>query len=190
MTTRAVAGRRPAAPHRSTPCGTPVTSAAWVPVALERAELQFVARVVRDGGIGPWRQLAAARFRTAREAVTRSRLSRSETASLIVALADHEVRDGCWVRFEQDRHPGWVSLWRHLAAHALPPYRAEPLFLLAWSAWRSGDPILARTAVDAVRAEDPGHRAAAMLDRMLAAGLDAEDLRSLVDPEVSGQGAT
>ena len=158
----------------------------WVAAALERAELHFVTRVVRDGGIGPWREQVTARFGAARSAVAGSGLSRTDTAGLLVALVDRVVRDRCWLRVEQDRHPDWVGLWRHLAEHAEPPYRAEPLFLLAWSAWRTGDAALARGAVDAVRSADGTHRPAAMLDTMLAARLRPGDLPSLADRTSDG----
>jgi len=151
----------------------------WVAAALERAEVRFVTQVVRDGGIGPWREQMTERFSAACSAG--AGLSRADTAALVVALADRSVRDLCWLRVEEDRHPDWVALWWHLARHARPPYRAEPLFLLAWSAWRAGDVGLARDALDAARAADPGHHPAVLLDTMLAARLGPGELPSLAD---------
>lgn len=160
--------------------------------ALERAEREFVADVVADGGIEPWRRRIEGRFRTARDALTASPtggagppagaglgVSLVESAALLVALVDRPVRDGVWRQLDADPDRRWLALWRHLARHALPPYRTEPLFLLAWTAWRSGDPATARLAVDCAREQDPGHRASVLLGRMLSTGTDPHRLPSL-----------
>jgi hypothetical protein len=140
--------------------------------ALEQAETRFVARVAQDGGIGPWRRLTEARFARARTGIARTgRLSRGDTAALVVALADVVLRDRCWLQVESDRDPAWTGLWLYLAGRALPPYRAEPLFLLAWSAWRSGEDALARRAVGAALVEEPGHVAATMLATLMRIGV-------------------
>jgi Domain of unknown function (DUF4192) len=157
--------------------------------ALERAETLFVARVAKDGGIGPWRRLTEARFLAARLHHTRTgRLARADTAALVVALADGITRDRCWARMESDRDPAWIAFWLHLARRATPPYRAEPLFLLAWSAWRSRDFGLARRAVDAALVEDPDHTAARMLCVLLRTGTDPCGLPALSDQHVTGGG--
>jgi hypothetical protein len=148
--------------------------------ALEQAELRFVVRVVQDGGIGPWRALSGARFTTGLRSFTRQgRLSRGCTADLLVALADRPTRDRCWLHLESDPDPRWPAFWLHLSRRALPPFRAEPLFLLAWSAWRLRDGRLAAAAADAVIAEDRNHRAAVMLRAMLRGGLEPAQLPSL-----------
>lgn len=149
--------------------------------ALERAERDFVAEVVADGGIGPWRRRVEGRFRSARDALGRSGVSRAESAALVVALVDRAVRDRCWQQVDADPDRRWPALWRHLARRALPPYRTEPLFLLAWTAWRFGDTATARVALGCARAQDPGHRASAMLGRLLSAGADPRLLPSLAD---------
>lgn len=143
---------------------------------LQRAEQRFVAEVVRDGGIGPWRTRVGIRFAAARDAVRGGRLSRTETASLVVALSDRPTRDGCWERVERDGPDEWLPLWQHLVRHALPPYRTEALFLLAWSSWRRGSGTLAVTAVDAALAEDPAHRAGAMLATLLRADVPSSSV--------------
>lgn len=147
--------------------------------ALALAEINFVEHVVADGGIGPWRRRAEGRFLLAREAVLELRLGRIDTADLVVALLDLPLRDRCWLLMEDDPDSRWSALWSHLAGNALPPYRAEPLFLLAWSAWRCGDPALAGVAARAAVVENPSHRAGGMLLDMLAAGTDPAHLPSL-----------
>jgi Domain of unknown function (DUF4192) len=158
---------------------------------LEDAELRLVARVVTDGGIGRWRAVADLRLRTAHATfVTRGRLSRAVAASLVVALADEPIRDRCWRMVESQCDSSWPAFWLCLSRRALPPYRSEPLFLLAWSAWRLGDVRLARAAADEALAEDAGHRAAAMLLALLRMGVDPGRLPFLTDRSSMPAGAS
>jgi hypothetical protein len=157
--------------------------------ALDEAELQFVARVVADGGIGRWRALADHRFRIGLTTFARhGRLSRRVAAGLAVALTDQPIRDRCWRMVESRTDTHWPAFWLYLSRRALPPYRAEPLFLLAWSAWRSREFELARSAVDAALVEEPGHRAVAMLKALLRNGVDPGLLPSLSDRSAASRG--
>jgi hypothetical protein len=158
--------------------------------ALDEAELQFVARVVADGGIGRWRALADHRFRIGLTTFARhSRLSRRVAAGLAVALTDQPIRDRCWRMVESRTDTHWPAFWLYLSRRALPPYRAEPLFLLAWSAWRVGDVRLARTTADEVLRQDPEHRAVTMLVALLRLGIEPGRLPSLGVPSVTPAGA-
>jgi hypothetical protein len=155
--------------------------------ALEMAEVLFVARVVDDGGIDRWRVMTEARFLSARQTFARRRrLSRSDSAGLVVALVDPSMRDRCWMLVESRPDPAWTEFWLHLVHRALPPYRAEPLFLLAWSAWRQRERGLAAQAAAAVLTEDPRHTAATMLRTALRAGLDPSRLPSLAAGRSAG----
>jgi hypothetical protein len=159
--------------------------------ALQHAELRFVARVVADGGIGLWRAEAESRLEAARVSFSRDgRLARSAAADLVVALADQQTRDRCWRAVESQPDPAWPAFWLHLSHRALPPYRAEPKFLLAWSAWRLDDGRVARAAGGAALMEDPQHRAAAMLLAMLGAGVPPDRLPSLADRPVTTAGVS
>lgn len=141
---------------------------------LHRADQRFVAEVVRDGGIGPWRERLEARLLLAREALRAGRLSHAETASLVVALTDRSIRDRCWAWVEAGLGAGersdWLPLWRHLVRHAVPPYRAEALFLYAWTAWRHGIELPVRAAVAVLLVEEPTHAAGRMLADLLRDG--------------------
>lgn len=156
---------------------------------LHRADQRFVAEVVRDGGIGPWRERLDARLLLAREALLAGRLSHAGTASFVVALTDRPTRDRCWARVEAGIETGegsdWLPLWRHLVRHAVPPYRAEVLFLFAWTAWRQGTEASARAAVAALLAEEPAHVAGGMLAVLLHDRVGS----SAVPPLVATQGA-
>lgn len=147
-----------------------------------------MARVAEDGGIRPWRRLTEARFAHARRCLAGAgRLSRVDTAALIVALADVVMRDRCWLQLESDRDPAWTAFWLYLARRALPPYRTEPLFLLAWSAWRSGDAALARRAADEALVEEPGHVAATMLTALLRFDVASTALPALSERPALGE---
>lgn len=137
----------------------------------ERAEVLFVQEVVRDGGVALWRRRTDGRIRAARDAYALGRLAWTETATLVVALVDVPLRDVCARLVEDDPHPAWVDLWLHLARHAPTPFRTEPLFLLAWTAWHLGDVPLATAAVVEARRQDPAHRPAALLARLVALGI-------------------
>jgi hypothetical protein len=156
--------------------------------ALERAEMTFAARIAEDGGIVPWRRLIEVRFLAARETFARrDRLSRTDTAALVLALTDEPTRDRCWVQVEANRDPAWIGFWLYLARRSLPPYRAEPLFLLAWTAFRLRDAELARAAVDDTLIEEPRHTAASMLQQLVQSDTDPSLLPSLSDRYASRQ---
>jgi Domain of unknown function (DUF4192) len=153
--------------------------------------LQFVGRVVADGGIGRWRAAADERLRGAlRTFARRGRLSRRVAAALVVALADQPTRDRCWQAVESRSDADWPAFWQHLSRRALPPYRAEPLFLLAWGAWRLGDVRLARSAADEALKEDQGHRATAMLLALLWLGVEPDRLPSLTAGSITPAGGS
>ena len=168
----------------------PITGRRRAQRALARAERHLVARMVTDRGIGPWRARCQRRLEAARRTFSRrGRLSRGLAAAVVVALSDKATRDRCWREVEADRDPAWPAFWLHLSRHALPPYRAEPLFLLAWTAWRQGDVVLARAAAEATVAEDAGHRGAAMLRALLRLQLESRRLPSLACEHATGSRA-
>lgn len=159
--------------------------------ALDEVELRFVGRVAAAGGIDQWRAEADEHLRAAIAAFARHRrLSRRVAAGLAVALADQTVRDRSWRMIESDDDTDWPAFWLHLSRRALPPYRSEPLFLLAWSAWRVGDVRLARNAADQAQRQDQGHRAAAMLLALLFLGVEPDRLPSLASRSVTRPGAS
>jgi Domain of unknown function (DUF4192) len=167
--------------------GPPISGRDRLRRTLAHAERNLVARVVADGGIAEWRQENRRRVGCARRTFARSgRLARSEAARLLVALADRPMRDSCWLAVDSDPDAVWPALWLHLSRRALPPYRAEPLFLLAWSAWRAGQPSLARAAAARSIAEDPDHRGAALLLALLHRGPVPDKVLSLAPHRMDG----
>jgi hypothetical protein len=104
--------------------------------------------------------------------------SDAETARFGVALADHLVRDAIWLAIDE----GLVDaqdLMLHLARTLPAPYRAAPLFLFAWKAWREGNGALAAMAVERTLQADPNYSAAELLSAALARGVDPRRMPTL-----------
>jgi hypothetical protein len=168
---------------------TPVRGRRLLQQALTRAERRLVVRVSTDRGIGLWRRQAELRLEAARRTFGRlGRIARCDAADIVIALTDQPTRDLYWLLVESEPDPAWPAFWLHLCGRALPPYRAEPLFLLAWSAWRRHDAALSRAAVAGALAADPAHGAAALLTVMLHGGVSPDRLPSLTRRPV-GAGA-
>jgi Domain of unknown function (DUF4192) len=156
--------------------------------ALERAEAALVLVAERREGMPAWRAATRERFR---RAVRRARgasqldgpgpgwLTDQDVARLLVGLADIGGRDACWRDLDLRCSPeGFAVCWQ-LARRSVPPYRAAPLFLLGWAAWRRGDGALARiAALEALDAE-PGYDAARLLLVVLDHGIDPNGLPKL-----------
>ena len=182
------AGRRR---HRSRHGRISATATSRTRKALDEAELQFVARVVADGGIGPWRAAADQRLRTAFATFARhGRLSASghresrrgaggpaDPGSLLAGgrVADRRGLAGV---LAAPVPPGTAAV----PGRAAVPARVERLAL--------GDVRLARAAADDVLTQDPGHRAAAMLLALLWLGVEPGHLPSLTVRSVTPAGAS
>lgn len=110
----------------------------------------------------------------------RSVLTDAELAEIATSLVDKRVRDAlCNVGDSEDTAAA-EALWTLLARVLPSPFRAEALTLLAFSAYLRGEGPLAGVALDAVLADDPGHRMASMLDKALQGGIRPDDLRVLI----------
>ncbi|WP_213004560.1 DUF4192 domain-containing protein [Paractinoplanes toevensis] len=81
-----------------------------------------------------------------------------------------------------------LRLWGEVVRLVEPEYAPGPACLLAFAAWRSGDGALARVAVDRALKQEPTHRMAAVLDRLLGLGIGPQALVDLRAPVRSGQG--
>jgi hypothetical protein len=104
-----------------------------------------------------------------------------ELAELGCALTDPQVRDALYALAVGERAGDAESLWALLARTLPPPWRAEALALLAFSAYARGDGPLAGVSLDAALRCDPDHRMAGMLDQALQSGMRPERIRELAD---------
>jgi hypothetical protein len=111
-------------------------------------------------------------FAAAREAAAGSvDLDEEALARYATALRRLAVRDSLWVGIDEQRLTG-DALWWHLARALPDPYRAAPLFLIAWTAWRSGSGALAAMAAERAIAADSDYSAADLLLAALSNGVD------------------
>ncbi|MDT4939155.1 MAG: hypothetical protein QOG80_2826 [Pseudonocardiales bacterium] len=111
-------------------------------------------------------------FAAARAADTGApRLPDDEIARFGVALSEIDIRDSVWMAIDDRRLDGF-ELWRDLARRLPDPYAAAPLFLVGWSAWRSGNGTVAAVAAQRAVESDPHYTAADLLLAALSRGLD------------------
>jgi hypothetical protein len=111
-------------------------------------------------------------------------LSDEEVARLSVYCSHQDVRDAAWSLMRHEPAARHREFWRDIARRAQPPYSVAPLTLFAFSAWQSGDGILARLAVQAALDLEPDYTLAGLLALILTHGLRPTDLpvrRSLDD---------
>ncbi len=100
-------------------------------------------------------------------------------ARLAAALIDPRVRDTLYALAVGDNAEQAESLWAELSRTLPPPWRAEALVLLAFSAYVRGDGPLAGVSLDAALRCDATHRMAGMLDTALQSGMRPEKIREL-----------
>lgn len=103
----------------------------------------------------------------------------AQLARLAVALTDPQVRDTLYALAVGEFAGQAESLWVELSRALPPPWRAEALVLLAFSAYARGDGPLAGISLDAALRCAPEHRMAGMLDTALQSGMRPEQIREL-----------
>jgi hypothetical protein len=101
-------------------------------------------------------------------------LSPDEIAWLGVMLVKSVVLDYALDRCGPEE---WrMRLWNEVVRKVQPEHAPAPACLLAYAAWQAGEGSLARVAVDRALLEEPAHRIAGVLDRLLAAGIRSESV--------------
>src|SRR5277367_4637715 len=106
-------------------------------------------------------------------------LAEAELAGLACSLADVEVRDTLYALAVGHSAGDAEALWALLSRSLPTRWRAEPLVLLAFSAYVRGDGPLAGVSLEAALRCEPDHRMAGMLDTALQSGLRPEHIREL-----------
>lgn len=86
-----------------------------------------------------------------------------ETARLLEAVAEQQVRDAVWGDVERAEARHHVELWSALVRAAPADLVAHAAAVLGFVAWLSGDGALAWCGVDRARAECPGHSLAELV---------------------------
>jgi Domain of unknown function (DUF4192) len=104
-------------------------------------------------------------------------------AWLVVSLAHLPVRDDAWARMDPGHRDAHLRLWADLVRAAADAWVPGPAALLAFTAWQSGDGVLASIAIDRALACDPGYSMALLLREILDAGVPPSAARLPMTPE-------
>ncbi|MCU7722137.1 DUF4192 domain-containing protein [Actinoplanes sp. KI2] len=142
---------------------------------------------LQAGRGGQWmRHAGRAAVREAERAARAGRaLSPDEIAWLGVLLVKSVVLD---YAIDRSGPEEWrIRLWNEVVRKVQPEHAPAPACLLAYAAWQGGDGSLARVAVDRALMEEPAHRIAGMLDRLLAAGIRSHSVVRFTPPGRSEQ---
>ncbi|MBM2616945.1 DUF4192 domain-containing protein [Actinoplanes sp. LDG1-06] len=107
-------------------------------------------------------------------------LTAEEIAHLGVVLTSPVVLDEAINRTRDE--PWRIALWTEVTRGVDPFWVPGPACLLSHAAWRQGLGALARVAIDRALRQDPGHRMACTLDRLLAAGISHDTVADLAPP--------
>ena len=75
-----------------------------------------------------------------------------------------------------------MRLWTEVVRKVQPEHAPAPACLLAFAAWQAGEGALARVAVDRALLEEPAHRIAGVLDRLLSAGIRSHSVVAFMPP--------
>jgi hypothetical protein len=123
------------------------------------------------------------------------RLGDDDLAWLTVLLSSIAVRDEALgaISGPPEMLETHRALWMDVFRRASPAFAAAPGSLFAFAAWRCGEATLARLALDRVLDAKPGYHLAALLHRIVVAGVppsvldeidDLDDLDQLADRPV------
>lgn len=97
------------------------------------------------------------------------RLTHDQFAWLSVVVTAAPVRD--FALTQTQARLEHVDLWAQITRHAQPPFTATPAALLATTAWRCGDGVLAKLAAEHALHLSPDHQLAALVADALQAGI-------------------
>lgn len=92
-----------------------------------------------------------------------SRITDTEAARLGLELAVIRVRDEAWTRIDDTTQPLHITLWKDLTGRLEERFVPPAASLLAMSAWRSGDCVLASIALERALSIDPTYSMANLL---------------------------
>ncbi|MDG6101143.1 DUF4192 domain-containing protein [Dactylosporangium aurantiacum] len=116
------------------------------------------------------------------------RLSDEEVAWAAFLVHNLRLRDAAWMRIDRDGEPGLElheRLWSDVLRRCVPAFAAPAAMLVAYAAWRSGNGVRARIALDRALDADPGYRAAKLMGEILDRGLSPQALPPIVRPDPS-----
>lgn len=152
--------------------------------AAERAARHAQARLA--GSAGAPADGVAALEAALRRTRAGDRLSDEEVAWVAFLVHSLHLRDEAWMRIDRDGEPGLETherLWSDVLRRCVPAFAAPAAMLVAYAAWRSGNGVRARIALDRALDADPAYRAAKLMGEILDRGLSPESLPPIVRPD-------
>ncbi|MFE3453827.1 DUF4192 domain-containing protein [Nonomuraea sp. NPDC059194] len=130
---------------------------------------RFARRFVADG---------LARVRAAIEIATSGgRIDDKTVARLGLDLSVIRIRDEAWTLLDDTTQPAHLALWKDLTRRLEPRFVPPAASLLAMSAWRGGECVLATIALERALAIDPTYSMANLLMHALQHLLSPNTLR-------------
>ncbi|WP_327007130.1 DUF4192 domain-containing protein [Dactylosporangium sp. NBC_01737] len=147
----------------------------------ERAARHAQARLARSAGT-PADGIADldAALRRTRDG---DRLADEEIAWLAFLIHSLRLRDEAWMRIDRDGEPALDvhdRLWSDVLRRCAPTFAAPAAMLVAYAAWRSGNGVRSRIAVERALDADPGYSAARLMAEILDRGLSPQSLPPIV----------
>ncbi|MET7422353.1 DUF4192 domain-containing protein [Dactylosporangium sp. NPDC005555] len=147
----------------------------------ERATRHAQTRLARSAG-------APADGETALDAALRhtrsgDRLTDDEVAWVALLIHNLALRDEAWMRIDRDLDTALEvheRLWTDVLRRCVPAFAAPAAMLVAYAAWRSGNGVRSRIALDRAFDADPGYRAARLMAEILDRGLSPQSLPPIV----------
>jgi hypothetical protein len=147
----------------------------------ERAARHAQARLAQSPG-APSDGLAAldAALRRTRSG---DRLADEEVAWLAFLVHSLRLRDQAWMRIDRDGETDLDvhdRLWSDVLRRCVPAFAAPAAMLVSYAAWRSGNGVRSRIAIERALAADPGYSAAKLMTEILDRGLSPQSLPPIV----------
>lgn len=149
--------------------------------AFDRVSPRVVQELLGPGGGKAARERTVELLRSALDRFRdgASELDPEEAARLVLGLQDRLARDRAAEWLDAPDLAPAQRLWRYLArrcAGPFHPHAAAPLSLLGWTAWISGDEVIARVALGCALDADPEYTFAQLLYQAINTGADPEPL--------------
>jgi Domain of unknown function (DUF4192) len=114
------------------------------------------------------------------------RLTDEEVAWIAFLIHNLRLRDEAWMRIDRDGEPDLAvheHLWTDVLRRCVPAFSAPAAMLVAYAAWRSGNGVRSRIAVERALDADPGYSAAKLMAEILDRGLSPQSLPPIVRRE-------
>jgi hypothetical protein len=170
-----------ALPDRAALVGSLAAPTGAALVAAERAARHAQARLARSAGAPA--DGAAALDAALRRTRAGDLLTNDEIAWVALVIHDLALRDEAWMHIDRDLDTALEAhdqLWSGVLRRCAPTFAAPAAMLVAYAAWRSGNGVRARIALDRAFDADPGYRAAKLMGEILDRGLSPQSLPPIV----------